>query len=190
METGLACSPAIDSPLNEYCLYALSCHLGTMPGLSIDITPERHKKLKTIAALKGQSVENYVLKRTLGDVPSLGDISENAAMAALADFLEPRIAQARRGEFSAQSVADIRREARKQAGLQPAAWGAMVSRVAPKRLCTAFGDISTRRGGWSGRQSTSACSGHAARLSSLAGHSRRDRRRYCLPKVDATVPSS
>ena len=88
-----------------------------MPRLSIDITPEEHQKLKAIAALKGESIKDYVLKRTLGDAPALAHMSEMEAVAALADFLKPRIEQARLGEFSTTSMADIRREAHKQVGL-------------------------------------------------------------------------
>ncbi|KZY38057.1 hypothetical protein A3731_27590 [Roseovarius sp. HI0049] len=88
-----------------------------MPRLSIDITPEEHQKLKAIAALKGESIKDYVLKRTLGDAPALDDMSEAEAVFALTDFLSPRIEQARRGEFSTKSMTDIRREARKPAGL-------------------------------------------------------------------------
>lgn len=86
-----------------------------MPRLSIDITAEEHQKLKAIAALKGQSIKEYVLNRTLGDAPSLDGMSENDAFAALAGFLGPRIDQARRGEVSQISIRDIRREARSQA---------------------------------------------------------------------------
>jgi Antitoxin ParD len=88
-----------------------------MPRLSIDITPEEHQKLKAIAALKGESIKDFVLKRTLGDAPALDYMSEAEAVAALADFLKPRIEQARLGEFSKKSLADIRREAHQQAGL-------------------------------------------------------------------------
>ncbi|MCF7701501.1 antitoxin [Loktanella sp. M215] len=88
-----------------------------MPRLSIDITPEQHQKLKAIAALKGESIKEYVLSRTLGDTPSLDDMSEAQAVIALANFLKPRIEQARRGELSVKSIADIRRDAHKQAGL-------------------------------------------------------------------------
>ena len=88
-----------------------------MTRLSIDITPEEHQKLKAIAALKGESIKDYVLKRTLGDTPALDYMSEDEAVAALADFLKPRIEQARLGEFSTKSMADIRRDAHKQAGL-------------------------------------------------------------------------
>ena len=88
-----------------------------MPRLSIDITPEEHQKLKAIAALKGQSLKDYVLHRALGDTPAVEGMTEDEAINALTDYLKPRIDQARRGEFSAKSLDDIRREARKQAGL-------------------------------------------------------------------------
>lgn len=88
-----------------------------MPRLSIDITPEEHQKLKAIAALKGQSIKDYVLNRALGDAPPIQGMTEDEAFSALSDFLKPRIDQARRGELSAKSIGDIRREARKQAGL-------------------------------------------------------------------------
>ena len=87
-----------------------------MPRLSIDVTAEEHRKLKAIAALKGESLKAYVLKRALGDTLSLDIMSENEAVAALSKFLKPRIEQARRGEFSTKSMSDIRREAREQAG--------------------------------------------------------------------------
>ena len=99
-------------------LWGWPLYLEAMPRLSIDITPEEHQKLKAIAALKGESIKDYVLKRTLGDAPTLEDMSEDEAVSALADFLKPRIEQARRGEFSTKSMADIRREARKKRLLQ------------------------------------------------------------------------
>ncbi len=92
-------------------------YLEIMPRLSIDITPEEHQKLKAIAALKGESIKDYVLKRTLGDAPALDDMTEDEAVAALADFLKPRLEQVRRGEYSTNSMADIRRAARELAGL-------------------------------------------------------------------------
>jgi hypothetical protein len=88
-----------------------------MPRLSIDISPEEHQKLKAIAALKGQSIKDYVLGRALGDTPALDDMSEDEAFKALANFLEPRLEQARRGQLSGKSVEDIRRDERKRAGV-------------------------------------------------------------------------
>ena len=87
-----------------------------MPRLSIDITPEEHQKLKAIAALKGQSIKDYVLARTLDHAPVLEGMTEGEAFEALADFLQPRIEQARRGELSDKSIDDIKCEARAQAG--------------------------------------------------------------------------
>ena len=78
-------------------------YLQVMPRLSIDITTEEHQKLKAIAALKGESIKDYVLKRTLGDAPALDDMGEDEAVAVLSDFLKPRVDQARRGEFSTKS---------------------------------------------------------------------------------------
>lgn len=88
-----------------------------MPRLSIDISPEEHSRLKAIAALKGQSIKDFVLSRTLGEVPVVGDMSETQALETLSNFLKPRIEQALRGEFSLKSFEDIRKTARKQAGL-------------------------------------------------------------------------
>lgn len=88
-----------------------------MPRLSIDISPEDHQKLKAIAALKGQSIKDYVLGRALGDAPALDGMSEDQAFTALANFLEPRIEQARRGQLSGKSLDEIRREERSRAGV-------------------------------------------------------------------------
>lgn len=95
---------------------ACDYHYG-MPRLSIDISQEDHQKLKAIAALKGQSLKDYVLGRALGDAPALDDMSEDQAFMALANFLEPRVEQARRGELSGKSLDEIRREERKRAGV-------------------------------------------------------------------------
>jgi hypothetical protein len=85
--------------------------------LSIDISPEDHQKLKAIAALKGQSIKDYVLCRALGDAPALAGMSEDQAFMALAKFLEPRIEQARRGQLSGKSLDEIRREERERRGI-------------------------------------------------------------------------
>jgi hypothetical protein len=66
---------------------------------------------------KGQSIKEYVLGRALGDAPALDGMSEDEAFMALANFLEPRIEQARRGELSGKSVDEILREERKRAGV-------------------------------------------------------------------------
>ena len=43
--------------------------------ISIDVSDEEHKKLKALAALRGQSIKDFVLERALG-----GDESEIAAL--------------------------------------------------------------------------------------------------------------
>jgi uncharacterized protein (DUF1778 family) len=89
----------------------------TMPRLSIDITSEEHAKLKAIAALKGQSIKDFVLNRTLGEAPIVDVMSEAQALEALSNVLKPRIEQAQRGEVSTKSFEDIRKEAHRRAGL-------------------------------------------------------------------------
>lgn len=88
-----------------------------MPRLSIDITPEEHQKLKAIAALKGQSIKEFVLSRTLRETPSVDGMSEDEALEALSAFLKPRIDEARQGKLSTKSFDDIRQDARRRAGL-------------------------------------------------------------------------
>lgn len=88
-----------------------------MPRLSIDITQEEHQKLKAIAALKGESIKDFVLKSILGDTPSVNNMSEAEALSALSDFLKPRVKQAEQGELSTQSFEDIRKQAHRRAGL-------------------------------------------------------------------------
>lgn len=69
--------------------------------LSIDITKEQHQYLKAAAALQGQSIKEFVLKRTLPN------INEQAALEILESFLEPRLANAKNGNISTHSVDSI-----------------------------------------------------------------------------------
>jgi len=57
-----------------------------MSRISIDVTPEEHQKLKAVAALKGMSIKDYVIERTLGDN------GEDAALQELEAMLDKRIA--------------------------------------------------------------------------------------------------
>ena len=79
-----------------------------MPRLSIDITDEEHRRLKASAALKGQSLKDYVVSRALADT------LEADALSALTKVLKPRIEQADRGDLSNSSIKDIARAARKK----------------------------------------------------------------------------
>ncbi|GAA4815164.1 hypothetical protein GCM10011365_02620 [Marinicella pacifica] len=76
--------------------------------LSIEITPEQHQLLKVAAALQGETIKDYVLKRTL---PAL---SEQEALQKLEAFLRPRIESARKGELTSDSVDSIFNDVLKQ----------------------------------------------------------------------------
>ena len=69
--------------------------------LSIEITTNQHQRLKAAAALQGQSIKDYVLKRTLPKV------EERIALQRLEEFLKPRIEAANNGQLSSKSVDDI-----------------------------------------------------------------------------------
>ncbi len=69
--------------------------------LSIEVTPEQHQLLKVAAALQGESIKDFVLKRTLPD------IEEHEALKKLENFLRPRIKSARNGNVSNESVNEI-----------------------------------------------------------------------------------
>lgn len=75
--------------------------IGLTSRISIDVTPEQHKRLKAIAALSGQSLKDYVLERAL---PRSG---EDAALAELEALLAPRVESARSGQFVDESVESI-----------------------------------------------------------------------------------
>jgi uncharacterized protein (DUF1778 family) len=69
--------------------------------LSIEVTPEQHQLLKVAAALQGESIKDFVLKRTLPDM------QEQQALKKLEDFLKPRIQAVNIGEISTKSVEAI-----------------------------------------------------------------------------------
>ncbi len=52
--------------------------------LSIEVTPEQHQRLKAVAALRGQSIKDYVLNRVLPN-------DDDEALRQLETFLEPRL---------------------------------------------------------------------------------------------------
>ncbi|MGH8555919.1 MAG: antitoxin [Methylococcales bacterium] len=56
--------------------------------LSIELTPEQHQRLKAVAALRGQSIKDYVLNHVL---PNTATADEDEALRRLEAFLEPRI---------------------------------------------------------------------------------------------------
>ncbi len=78
-----------------------------MRRLSIEVTSEQHQRLKAIAALKGQTIKDYVLERVLPPLPELDSMTGEEALNKLEDFLKPRIESAKQGHASNQSVEEI-----------------------------------------------------------------------------------
>jgi hypothetical protein len=77
-----------------------------MTRISIDVSDDDHKKLKTISALRGQSIKDYVLERTLG----VGE-DEEIALKELEELLDSRIRAARAGKVSRRTASEIFAEA-------------------------------------------------------------------------------
>lgn len=67
--------------------------------LSIEVTPEQHQRLKAIAALRGQTIKDYVLDKVF-------PVDEDNALRELEEFLEPRI-KAAEGKTVNKSVEQI-----------------------------------------------------------------------------------
>ena len=78
-----------------------------MPRLSIEISEQQHQALKATAALKGQSIKDYVLERTFSDTPDVSSITEDEAMSALAALLKPRIQEAKEGKTVAIPAGEL-----------------------------------------------------------------------------------
>jgi hypothetical protein len=75
--------------------------------LSIEVTPEQHQQLKTVAALRGQSIKAYVLERVLPQASA----DDDDAMRQLDAFLELRL-QESNAEPINKSVLQIFEEVR------------------------------------------------------------------------------
>ena len=86
-----------------------------MPRISIDVTEQQHQRLKAFAALRGQSIKDYVLEQTLPPVAEDENLSEEEALHALEAFLKPRIEAAERGEVVTRTVTEIFEDARNRA---------------------------------------------------------------------------
>jgi dephospho-CoA kinase len=78
--------------------------------LSIEVTPEQHQRLKAVAALRGQSIKDYVLDRVLPETPAAED---DEALRQLEEFLEPRLKAAQRAVIH-KSVEQIFEETHKE----------------------------------------------------------------------------
>ena len=84
---------------------------GIMMRLSIEVIPEQHQRLKAVAALRGQSIKDYVLDRVLPETPTA---DEDEALRQLEAFLEPRLKEAKQGQFVDKSVMQIAEEVLKE----------------------------------------------------------------------------
>jgi Antitoxin ParD len=84
-----------------------------MSRISIEVTPEEHQRLKAFAALRGQTIKDYILERSLPPLSGEG-LTEAEAMRQLEQFLLPRIEEARRGEFSPKDFDSIIAEAKSE----------------------------------------------------------------------------
>lgn len=80
--------------------------------MSIDISLQEHQQLKAMAALKGQSIKDYVLSRALVDIPNPATMTDAEALQALKELLTPRLAEADAGQVVTATADDIKREAR------------------------------------------------------------------------------
>ena len=83
-----------------------------MPRLSIDLSPQERRQLETMAALKGQSIKNYVLSRALVDMPDPATMTDEEALQALKQLSAPRLAEAEAGDVVTATADDIKRDAK------------------------------------------------------------------------------
>ncbi len=77
-----------------------------MSRISIDVTDHEHKSLKAMAALRGQSIKDYVLERTLGE-----NNENNEALLELEKLLDSRIRSSKQKGVSRKTASQIFAEA-------------------------------------------------------------------------------
>ena len=82
-----------------------------MSRISIDVTDNEHKKLKAMAALRGKSIKDYVLERTLGSSEA-----DTAALQELEKVLDGRIRAAQGGAVSRRTASEIFAQAARKRG--------------------------------------------------------------------------
>lgn len=82
-----------------------------MSRISIDVSEEEHRKLKALAALNGQSLKDFLLRRTLGEETAS---DEGGALDELVDLLDARVQRAKKDGVSPRTVEDIFRQARRE----------------------------------------------------------------------------
>ena len=79
------------------------CYFCSMSRLSIEISPEQHKKIKALAALQGQSIKDFILNKLF----LVNNEDEQNAMAELEELLLSRIKQAKDTPASCKTIKQI-----------------------------------------------------------------------------------
>ena len=79
-----------------------------MSRISIDVSEEEHRKLKAMAALKGQSLKDFLLQRPLSE-EAQGE--EDSALVELVALLDARVQRAEKDGVSTRKVGEIFRQA-------------------------------------------------------------------------------
>ena len=74
-----------------------------MSRISIEVTPEQHKRLKASAALAGKSIKEYVLEKVFSPVPEI----DAEALQKLEEFVKARVESAKIGNISKRSPREI-----------------------------------------------------------------------------------
>jgi hypothetical protein len=86
----------------------------TMPRISIEVDAQQHQQIKAMALLSGQNIKDYVLSRTIADLPDPASMSDQEALQALKQILAPRIQAAESGQFSTRDANGIIAEAKRR----------------------------------------------------------------------------
>jgi len=86
-----------------------------MSRISIDVSEEDHKRIKALAALKGVTLKEYMLKSAL-DAP---EESEEEELEELETFLRARIRQAETQGVSSRTVDEIFDSVCAEKGIEP-----------------------------------------------------------------------
>ena len=78
-----------------------------MGRLSIEIPEHQHQQIKAMAAISGLSIKDYILQKTLPPQEEPYSEDEVVALKQMEAFFAPRIAAAKRGEFSTLTMDEI-----------------------------------------------------------------------------------
>lgn len=77
-------------------------HPSPMSRISIDVTPQQHQRLNALTALRGRSIKEFVLERTLA--PTSETTEEDKALKELETLLDERLRGAKATPSSLSSM--------------------------------------------------------------------------------------